>query len=157
VAVASFPDSAEARLLARVQLTAASDDASANARESRVLVDAIAVRQTRRVAFEQRAIASTLIADLQAASAAEGAQLIAFEPGPQREALAVLIAKGDRLQHADPKFRRELADWMRPNASRRGDGLPGYALGVGDRASRPGPSPDSTWEPVRRASTANCC
>ena len=34
------------------------------------------------------------------------------------------------------RFRQELAAWLRPNGSRREDGIPGHALGFGSVASR---------------------
>jgi len=36
---------------------------------------------------------------------------------------------------ADADFRRELAAWMRPNRTRRPDGIPGHALGIADLPS----------------------
>ena len=39
-------------------------------------------------------------------------------------------------QFKDKRFRRELAAWFRPNGSRQRDGIPGYALGFGQLASR---------------------
>ena len=47
-----------------------------------------------------------------------------------RNAVADLVAQADRLQMADKEFRRELAAWLRPNWSDRGDGMPGFALGL---------------------------
>jgi hypothetical protein len=44
----------------------------------------------------------------------------------RREAVAGLVAEGDRAQFADPRWRRELASWMHP--SRSGDGLATPAL-----------------------------
>jgi hypothetical protein len=51
------------------------------------------------------------------------------------DVIADLVAEGDRAQFADADFRRELAAWMRPNRTRRPDGIPGYALGIADLPS----------------------
>jgi hypothetical protein len=52
-------------------------------------------------------------------------------PHRWRQAVADLVAEGDRLQFSNTRFRRELAAGRRPNISRRRDGIPGYALGMG--------------------------
>jgi len=46
----------------------------------------------------------------------------------QRESLAALIAKADRRQFDDPRFRRELASWIHP--SRSNDGMPAASQGL---------------------------
>lgn len=50
-------------------------------------------------------------------------QGVTFTPigAPDRAEIAELVARGDRSQFADPRWRRELAHWMHPR--RRGDGL----------------------------------
>jgi hypothetical protein len=75
---------------------------------------------------------------LETAAVREGAWLQPVT-GFGRDALADLIAEGDRIQMADRHFRRELAAWMTPNRSRSRDGIPGYALGLGDFMSAAGP------------------
>jgi len=47
-----------------------------------------------------------------------------------KDAIANLIAEGDRTQLRDPSFRRELAAWIHPARSRTRDGIPGTAFGV---------------------------
>jgi hypothetical protein len=49
------------------------------------------------------------------------------------------VSEGDRLLGGDARYRRELASWLRPNRSRARDGMPGYAIGIGDVASYVGP------------------
>ena len=56
-----------------------------------------------------------------------------------KAALADLVARADVIHFHDADFRRELAAWLSPNGSERGDGMPGYALGFGDFASRLAP------------------
>jgi len=48
-----------------------------------------------------------------------------------KNAVADLVAEGDRPQWSDMRFRRELVAWMHPNRSRSRDGMPGYTFGFG--------------------------
>lgn len=56
-----------------------------------------------------------------------------------KNAVADLIAEGDRIQLSDKKFRRELASWIHPNRSNSRDGIPGYAFGFNEIMSLVGP------------------
>ena len=56
-----------------------------------------------------------------------------------RQAVADLIARGDRVQWADRQFRQELAQWVRPSGLESHDGLPGYANAKGTFASSASP------------------
>ena len=42
--------------------------------------------------------------------------------------IADLTAKGLEMAYADPAFRKEISSWIRPNFSKKRDGIPGYAL-----------------------------
>ncbi|MBI2643998.1 MAG: hypothetical protein HYW95_00610 [Candidatus Wildermuthbacteria bacterium] len=44
------------------------------------------------------------------------------------EALAALTAKGMRMAHRNPAFRKEMSRWINPNFSKKADGMPGYSL-----------------------------
>jgi hypothetical protein len=44
--------------------------------------------------------------------------------------VADLGARGERVQFADPRFRAELAAWIRPVRLVHGDGIPAQALGI---------------------------
>jgi hypothetical protein len=109
------------------------------AAEEERLLQAVVQRHTDRSPFAPDAVPDGLLARLQEAAQEEEAWLIAATGLPAKEAIAALIAEGDRIQGADPRFRRELAAWVHPNRSTSGDGMPGYAFGVGDLASRLGP------------------
>jgi hypothetical protein len=100
---------------------------------------AIFARRTFRAPFDNRCLPEHLGATLEAVAQAEGAWLHVFLAEEARHAVADLIADGDRLQMADKRFRRELAAWLRPNWSERGDGMPGFALGMSDLRSAAGP------------------
>lgn len=130
-----FPDIRDVDLLARVRLAGAHERTA----EDDALFRAIFARHTYRAPFEERCLPEHLGATLEAVAQAEGAWLHVFLSEAARNAAADLIAEGDRLQMGDKRFRRELAAWLRPNWSERGDGIPGYALGMGDLGSVAGP------------------
>ena len=85
------------------------------------LYDAIARRRTYRKRFAARAVPDETLEVLIKAARSSGAWLLLVAEAPRRHALAELIAEGDRLQWANPEWRRELASWMDPQ--RRGDGM----------------------------------
>ncbi|WP_294621733.1 hypothetical protein [uncultured Roseovarius sp.] len=96
----------------------------------RDLASVIDMRQTWRKAFTDQAVDTDSLTTLQAATAREGAWLAPLETEETREAAAKLVAEGDAAQWADPRWRRELAQWMHPR--RAGDGLtlPGLAIPI---------------------------
>lgn len=132
--VTTFPDPADQTLLATVALgsprTPEPDD--------HLLFGAIEQRHTHRAAFALRVLPETVLAGLIAQTARGGAtvSVITGEKDPAAlDGIAELVAEGDRVQFADAGFRRELATWMRPNRTRRPDGIPGHALGIPDLPS----------------------
>ncbi len=82
-------------------------------------------RRTHRGPFEPWDPDPEVLAGLVAAVEAEGGALVLVD-GESRGALAELVAEGDRVQFADPRWRRELAAWM--HSPRDHDGLPIPAL-----------------------------
>ncbi|MGY1701872.1 Acg family FMN-binding oxidoreductase [Geodermatophilus sp. SYSU D00766] len=108
-----LPDPHDTDLLARVALRPGSAPADEE------LAASIASRHTHRGRFAAAPPAATLTA----MAAACAARDVTFHlvPDEHRGALAHLVAEGDRAQFADPSWRRELANWMRPR--RCGDGL----------------------------------
>lgn len=86
------------------------------------LGDPIWLRRTHRGRFEPDEPAPEAVSMLNAAAAEHGVVLRWIPPGLEREAVARLVADGDRAQFADQAWRRELASWMRPR--HRADGLP---------------------------------
>jgi nitroreductase len=132
--VEPFPEPRDPDLVARLRLGA---ELPPNDEERR-LFSAIPRRHTARVPFDYRAVPAALAETLRVAATAEGCWLARVD-GARKLELAGLVAEGDRLQMADPTFRRELSAWVHPNRSDRRDGIPGYAHGVGDLASVFGP------------------
>ncbi len=98
------------------------------------LFAAVPRRRTNRLPFDVREPPPGLLATLCREAAAEGASLRVVEDA-QRPAVAELIAEGDRLQWGRARYRAEVAGWTRMNATRRGDGMPGYSSGMSDAAS----------------------
>jgi nitroreductase len=133
--VVVLPDPDDPNLLARVRLQGSHEPTD----EEHALFGAIPRRRTTRLPFPPRPIAANVLAALAAAAAPEGAWLHFLAAPRLRDTAADLVAQGDRLQMTDPHFRRELAAWLRPNWSDRGDGMPGFAFGFGDVMAALGP------------------
>src|SRR5215207_2125924 len=107
--------------------------------EEQRLFRAIPERHSNRQAFEEWQVPGRLLSALQAAAWEEGGWLHLAEDAETKHKIAELISEGDRLQHADKRFRRELAAWMHSNRSRSRDGVPGYAFGFGEIMSAAAP------------------
>ncbi|HXF96033.1 MAG TPA: hypothetical protein VNI61_08000 [Gemmatimonadales bacterium] len=130
-----LPDAGNPDLLARVSLDGHLEPTD----EDSALFRAIPLRRTYRLPFQRRPLAPSLVTALELAAVREGAWLKILESEEARTALADLVAEGDRRQMADRRFRRELAAWIHPSRTRSRDGIPGYALGLGDLMAAAGP------------------
>ncbi len=117
-------------LLARLRL----EERRAPTAEEEMLFGAIPRRRTNRLPLDSREPARGMVAELAREAGIEGTVLRAVEE-KERRAVAELVAEGDRRQWADPRFRSEVAAWTRSNVSRRPDGVPGFAHGMGNAAS----------------------
>jgi nitroreductase len=103
------------------------------------LFGAVARRHTHRAGFQSRAVPEQVIAAMRADVDRFGAALRVVVDDRTKQQVAELVAEGDRQQMADPRFRSELASWVRSNYTRRGDGIPGYAFGIPGLLSLVGP------------------
>ena len=130
-----FPDFNDPDLLAFVRMGPRHEPTAMDQR----LFEAIKKRRTNRLPFAPRPVPEADLQACRAAVQAEGAHLHVFREEEKRHALVDLIARGDRIQGCDKRFRRELAAWVHPNRSKSHDGMPGYALGVGTILSYTGP------------------
>jgi nitroreductase len=133
--VQPFPDPNDPDLLARVRLGPEQEATE----EGELLFEVLKERHSNRGPFGDRQVPGRLLSALQAAVWEEGAWLHLVQDEAAKHALAELIAKGDRIQLADKRFRRELASWVHPNRTKSRDGIPGYAFGFGDVMSLAGP------------------
>jgi hypothetical protein len=131
----TFPDATKHDLLARVSF----GTEKAATPEEHALFQAIVKRRTNRMPFEKRHVPESLLFELQAAAAQEGAWLHIVMGDANRNTAANLVAEADRIQMSDGRFRRELAAWIHPNRTASHDGTPGYAFGLGGLTSYVGP------------------
>ena len=129
-----LPEADDADLLARVSLGPAhTADAGDRAR-----FDAITRRRSTRTKFKNDPLPSGLREEL-IAPACEGEVELSFAfKSEKKAAIAALIAEGDRIQYANPSFRRELAAWIHSRWADSQDGMSLSSFGVPDILSWPG-------------------
>jgi hypothetical protein len=123
-AIRLFPANAEPDVIAHVRVL------PEGFRDTSIapLFDAIAQRVTTRTAFAAGTLDAALVAQLVEAGETEGVQVSGIAAPAQRARIAELVAEADRQQFGDPRFRRELANWIHPRRS--SDGMPAYAAGM---------------------------
>lgn len=126
-----LPDRSEPDLLAVITPGASHSPSAAD--EARFA--AIFRRRTTRLAFEDTAIPPGLLVEVQSLAAAWDVELAAIQDQPRKDRIAELVSQADRLQHADPSFRRELAAWMHSRRSRTRDGISWASFGNPDLLS----------------------
>lgn len=139
-AVKALPDADDPDLLARVTLTG-----TAGARDEG-LFQAIPQRRTVRQRYEPDPLPGHLLATMQTESAALGVAFDAITEEGRREAVAELVAEGDRLQFADRSFRRELSAWIHSRRAHSRDGISGAAMGMPDTLSPVGAAVVRTFD-----------
>jgi nitroreductase len=122
-----FPDQARPDLVAHV----VPGPATLPDPTVRALVDAIPRRHTNRRPFSGLAVPGTVVDELAAAAAAEGATLAVADP-VGRDAILALVATADGWQRAEAGYRDELTAWTVPPYGRP-DGVPSQAFGPRDR------------------------
>ncbi|MFN0181618.1 MAG: Acg family FMN-binding oxidoreductase [Gemmatimonadales bacterium] len=111
---------ADHRYLARVTLGQPGRPESGD----RTLFGAIGRWATNRQAFLKRAVPGMALERASRRAIRQGGRLQIVTKAVDRAALVGLVADADRTQMDDPDFRRELATWLRPSASRKLDGIP---------------------------------
>ncbi|MGA9318666.1 MAG: hypothetical protein WBV84_11500 [Nitrososphaeraceae archaeon] len=151
------PDDEDNELLARVVVNDVIKNKQ-NEYEEDKLFQAITKRRTNRSIFQDRDIPDSLLSKLEAmiyeplfstyetqsssleSSIPKASIWIHVAKEKQlKNAVADLIAEGDRIQLSDKRFRRELSSWVHPNRSHSRDGIPGYAFGFNEIMSLVGP------------------
>ena len=120
------PDSAEPDILAKARI---GGECVADVRD---LFDAIPQRRTTRAKFDARLLPRDLAAECVTIAESYGIELTLIVDTHVRSAIAELVAEGDRIQFADPGFRRELAAWVRSRRHASQDGMSGSAFGMPD-------------------------
>lgn len=134
-AVTLLPNPHDPDLMARVELTGRVMPAALD----HELFTAIPTRRTNRLPFAPEPIAELVLGHARARAEQEQVWLQTLTSEEDRAALADLIAEGDQLQLSDRRFRRELASWVHANRRTSRDGMPGFALGLGDLVAEVGP------------------
>lgn len=130
-----LPDPANPDLLAQVTL----GDEDTPTPQQEALFHAILKRRTNRQLFHEEPLPEELKHELTRAAEREEAWLHFVDGRDERNAIADLIAEGDRRQWANQRFRLELAAWLHPNDSIARDGIPNSAQSAGDLLSVAGP------------------
>jgi hypothetical protein len=104
--------------------------------EDRALAAAIGARHTQRAAFEDRAVPSGLVDQLQAEAGAYGVWLEAVSRSDAELAVVALLNRAEEVEQGEPAYRAELEKWLRtePGAP---DGIPVEAVPGEDPATRP--------------------
>ncbi len=131
-----LPDPTNPLFLARFILHLQEDTPS----EDVFLFHAIRDRRTNREPFRPEVVPDEILDDLGEAAAKEGAWLVALADDTGRTAVADLVARADKVQWADPEFRKELAHWVRMDPEHQADGIPCRDLGIRDWMSFAGPA-----------------
>jgi hypothetical protein len=124
VEITTFPQSSDPDIVARVVFPSSGPTLESLAK----LFSAITKRTTNRGPFSDQDVPAAIVERLKSAAASEGVDVRFAQGLGERERLASLIAKADRCQFNDPRFRRELASWIHP--SRRDDGMPAASQGL---------------------------
>jgi hypothetical protein len=94
----------------------------------RKLFPAITRRHTNRTDFEKREIEPEALDRI--CEFVESTETVRFVPPHERVRAGELVEAADRELMADEKWRSELAEWVRPNASEHCDGIAGDAFGI---------------------------
>ncbi len=123
VEITTFPHSAEPDVVARI----AFPGSGPMLKDLAALFDAITKRATNRGPFIEEDVPDAVVERLQSAVELEGGDVAFVRTLDERERVAALIARADRRQFDDPRFRRELASWI--HTSRSNDGMPSASQG----------------------------
>jgi nitroreductase len=118
-----LPDPARPDLAATVTI----EPAVSATPQVRALAEAIPRRQTNRRPFGSTPIAQPILDDLAAAARLEGATWVTTDPATMAAVLSV-ARTAEHRRRADPRYRRELAEWTTPDPERT-DGVPATAFG----------------------------
>ena len=103
------------------------DGAVRPAPEDSALTGAIAKRRTTRASFTDEKVPDEALAALRRAAEVEGCWLRIVASSEDAVAVAVLLARADELEAADPAYRDELRRWTGPG-DRGTDGVPVSAV-----------------------------
>lgn len=123
-----LPDRDDPGLLATIELGRTCEATPVDIK----LRDAILHRRTTRTPFHETPLDNRVLGTMLRAAARDFVELRFFTGNEERARLAALIGEADKLQFADPSFRRELAGWMHARHGLAGDGMSVSSMGVPD-------------------------
>jgi hypothetical protein len=146
------------RPLAFMHLTPTGGGSQALQRQE-LLFPAITKRHTNRNPFLMARVPEQVIAAVKEQAISRLVSVFISRDGVVNQRVADLVAEADRIQQADPSFRRELSSWLRPNHSHKGDGIRGASVGMNDLVATVGPWATRTFDlgGVRAAHDRNLC
>lgn len=124
--IITFPDPANADLLACIKLGNPIKESTDN----KLLFSAIPKRHTNRLNYQWWDAPQSLLRWLQSDAELEGAWLHIVKHSTIRHQIAELVVQAEHLLMADPNYRQELANWIRPANNKTHDGIPAYAQGI---------------------------
>lgn len=96
------------------------------------LFAAIPKRRTTRTKYENRILPDQIRRACCELAREQGLELVLVNDKDERARIAELVVEGDRIQFADPRFRRELAAWVHSRRSTTHDGMSGESFGMPD-------------------------
>jgi hypothetical protein len=125
------PDQDSSDLLARISL----GKKKVATEEEHQLFYEIVQRRSNRHIFDKREVPADLLALLNDLAGQEGTWFHVVQGEEARQTLVDLVANGDRMQWTSRQFRKELAQWTRPEGIESHDGLPGFTQVKGSFAA----------------------
>jgi hypothetical protein len=87
-------------------------------------------RHTNRNPFLVSRVPETLLRRIRGMEAGSQASVYLSTDGKVNQDVGDLVAAAERMLLADPAFRGDIAEWIRPNWTQKQDGIPGAALGL---------------------------
>jgi nitroreductase len=123
-----YPEPTEPDHLARIRL---GPEITSNPADA-ALFGAISQRRTTRQSFDDRMLPDELCDLCVTAATEKEAELVIVTDPNKRARIGGLVAEGDRIQFADPRFRRELAAWIHSRRAASRDGMSAEGFGMPD-------------------------
>jgi hypothetical protein len=119
----------------------------------------LTMRHTTRSPFLLTRIPASILERLAGIGERGRAALRISTDGALNTKIADLVAEAERAQLADQEFRKNLAEWVRPEGSGHADGITASALGLEGLASGLAPHVARTMDPgrMRAAQDKNLC
>ncbi len=99
----------------------------------------ISKRHTNRRPFLAARVPDSIVARLSSLAQGSDADLLISVDPRKNMQVAHLVATAERIQQSDPEYRKELAEWLRPNKTQKPDGMTGAAFGINDIGSAVAP------------------